>query len=244
MFNNTSSWFKNSIIIGLLVILSSCKKDKTLDISDYEYANGEIAVIEINIPKAEGKSTLAKTINTAITNFTCDVLHIDAGTRTETTIEGSAEAFNTSYTNFKNQLDENLLGELPNWEVFVDGELSYQNELVISFAMSSTINTGGVKPITQLSFLNFDKATGKLLDYDDLISDKANFKTVLKSYLVKELNSSSFTLDDFKTDNGALKNPDHLGYNESGLILFYQTPNNDFIECLIPFTKVNKYLAY
>ncbi len=244
MLTNASSWLKNSIIIALLLTLNSCEKERLIAISNYEYANGEISVIEINIPQAEGQTELANKINRKIKAFTCNALHIDAGVNAKNDIEASAKAFNTSYNNFKNLLDENLLGELPNWEVFIDGELSYQNELIISFAMSSIINTGGIKPITQLSFLNFDKATGNILQYDDLISNKDTFQNILEPYLIKELNSSSLSISDFKNDNGTLKTPDHTGYSESGLVLFYQTPKNNFIECLIPFTKANDYLVY
>ena len=244
MFNKASFYFKSLILIGVLSLMFSCQGDKPLTFIDFEYNNDEIALIEINIQTINNTTKVAKAINNDLTHFVCASFNIDSAKDQENSIEACAKQFNDSYSAFKKQLNEELFGELPNWEVLVDGELSYQNDVLVSFAMSSSINTGGIKPITKLAFFNFDKANGNLLDFNTMINDAEAFNTILESYLTRELNASSYTLSDFKTDKGLLKNPDHIGYNDAGLIIFYNTPNNGFIECMLPYSKVNDYLNY
>lgn len=235
--------FKNTIYLIVLLAFCSCKKNVDLKVSDYEYTNQKTALIEVNIQTVTGKSINAAAINKNLTHFVCKVFYIDASKDIENTIEDCANQFNDSYSNFKTGFTNAFLTEIPKWEAFIDGELSYQNDLLLSFAMSSSINTGGSKPITTFTFLNFDKATGKQLTFNDLVSNKTELLNAVKPYLEKELLSSSYKIEAF-TKNKNIKTPTHFGYNEFGIVLFYETPNNDFIEFSLPFDKVNSYLNY
>ena len=245
MITTASKVFKIGIaLLSISFVFVSCSEDIKLELNNYEYTSDDVSVVEINIEKIKGNNDVATAINNKLTDFVCQSFYLNNSEERATTIKSSVAQFNESYTTFKKQLNDNLFGELPVWEVFVDGELSYQDENLVSFTMSSSINTGALKPITKLAFLNFNKTTGQQLHYNDLVEDKTGFKPIIKSYLQRELMATSYTINQFETKNGVLKNPDHFGYSDSGLIIIYNTPNNGFIECAIPFSKANDYLKY
>jgi len=223
--------------------LWSCKKETIIEVSDYQYQSDKTALIEVNIQTLTGTSKEVKIINQKLNHFVCNAFYIDASNDLGNSIEDCANQFNDSYTNFKAQFSKELAIEIPKYEAFVDGELSYQNELLLCFAMSSSINTGGSQPITKITFLNFDIATSKLLTFNDLVSNKAELLNVMKPYLEKELFSSSYKIEEF-TQNGSIKAPDHFGYDDLGVVAFYETPNNNFIEFSVPFDKVEDFLNY
>ncbi|WP_375238079.1 PdaC/SigV domain-containing protein [Aurantibacter sp.] len=235
---------QNVFLISFLsFVLCSCKKDRVLEVSDYEYKNDKTALIEVNIQTVTGKSDTANNINQELYSFVCKGFYIDASKEIQNTIEDCANQFNDSYSNFKTQFSNELFQELPKWEAFVDGELMHQSELLLSFAMSSSINTGGSKPITKITFLNFDKATGQQLSFNNLVSNKTELLNTLKPYLEQELFSSSFKIEEF-ISKSTLKTPDHFGYNDLGIVALYETSNNDYIEVSVPFNKVEDYLNY
>jgi hypothetical protein len=243
MLNRFKSLKNIAFIYFLSFALWSCKKDVALEVSDYEYKSEKTAIIDVNIQTVIGKTEAVNNINQELYNFVCNGFYLDASKDLQNTIEACANQFNDSYSNFKTQFSNELFQELPQWEAFVDGELMYQNELIISFAMSSSINTGGSQPITKITFLNFDKTTGKQLLIKDLVSNKTELLNVLKPYLEQELFSSSLKIEEF-ISKGTLKMPDHFGYNDLGIVALYQTPTNDYIEISIPYNKVEDYLNY
>ncbi len=243
MTNRFKSLKKILFICGFSLVIWSCKKEAALEVSDYEYKSDKTALIEVNIQTITGKTEVANSINQELCNFVCTSFYIDASKDKQNKIEDCANQFNSSYSNFKSQFSSELSQELSKWEAFVDGELTYQNELLLSFAMSSSINTGGSKPITKVQFLNFDRNNGKPLVFNDLVSNKTELLNVMKSYLEQELFSSTLKIEEFTTNN-VLNIPDHFGYNDLGIVAFYETQTNNFIEFSIPFNKVEGYLKY
>lgn len=247
MFNRSSfKLIKNFSLIILTSICFTCKDEVTLNfIETFIIDDGE-TTIEINIPKAEGKTEAAKQINSTLAHFVNTALNIEAISATKISTEESIEDFKKAYTSFKTQIGKTLYTNLPPWEVLIDGELIYVSETLVSIAMNSSINTGGAHSNLVFRFYNFDIKTGQELKTKDLLNDIPAFTTLAKKYYDKELLSAqNDRLVAFKTDTFTL--PENLGFSEDGVIVFYDTFNsssNNVIEFTIPYTVSNNYLNF
>ena len=231
---NTKAFFL-TLLIGLFC---SCEEEITLAFSEINILEEKEAVVEINIPNAEGQDTVSTNINSELLEFTYNVLNIESNNNSQGTFEKGIEQFNSSFISFKNNLDSELQTELTPWEATIDGEVTYQSNNVICVAMNAYLNTGAIHGTSRISFLNFDASTGELLDYNQFIDDKGDFKNFLKSYFEKE--ERPISDNDFKL-------PESIGLNEDGLIILYNTNEipsftDKLVEFNIPFDEVKSYL--
>lgn len=247
MFNSFAlKPFQYLLILMLSISLLSCEKDNTLVFKTTEIISENETIVEINIPKAEGNTEAAKAINNALASYTNTALTVDSANTAHPTIEENISAFNKSYTAFKTEIGKTLLTELPSWEALIDGEIIYQNEALICIVMNSSINTGGAQGVFNMKFFNFDTETGKELETTDLITDINAFKTLVKKYYDKEL-ETGYKESSLELNDDPFSLPDHLGFSEEGIIIFYDrlsSPSNDPLEFTIPYTVANSYLKF
>lgn len=230
--------FKFIVFTMILVLFTSCEEETDLAFSEINILEEKDAVVEINIPKAEGKNDIVNNINTSIEDFTNNALNIDSSNEAKNSLEESIAQFNISYLNFKNEMNDELQLELTPWEAGVDGEVIYQSNNLISIAMNTYLNTGGIHGTSKISFLNFDAKTGNQLDYNDFITDKDELKKFLKFYFEKEV--ESITFDDFKL-------PETIGISDEGVIILYnvnEIPSytDKLTEFTVPFDEVERFL--
>ncbi|MDG1714342.1 DUF4163 domain-containing protein [Lacinutrix sp.] len=247
MFNNLSFRFIKTFSLILLTSISiSCKDDITLDFSEMAIIDEDETTIEINIPKAEGKTEAAKQINTSLILFVNTALNIEADSNIKTSTEESILDFKKAYKDFKTQIGKTLYTNLPPWEILIDGEIIYKSETLVSIAMNSSINTGGAHSNLVFKFYNFDVSTGQELETKDLINDVSAFTTLAEKYFNKELLSAdNDRIEAFNND--MFKLPDNLGFSDDGVIVLYDTFNtstNNVIEFTIPYTVADKYLNF
>ena len=247
MFN--SSPFRLIKIFSLIIFTSicfSCKDEVSLSFIETSILDEGESTIEINIPKAEGKTDAAKQINTTLTHFVNTALNIEAVSTTKASTKESIEDFKKAYTDFKTQIGKTLYTNLPPWEVLIDGEIIYKSETLASIAMNSSINTGGAHSNLVFRFYNFDIKTGQELETKDLLNDIPAFTALAEKYYNKELlSANNDRIDAFETDVFTL--PKNLGFSEDGVIVFYDTFNsssNNVIEFTIPYTVANNYLNF
>ena len=229
---------KTIVFILTISLFFSCEEEINLAFSEINLLEEKETSVEINIPKAEGDDTISKNINSTLEDFTNHALKIDSGNEAQDTFEESIAQFNLSYLEFKNQMAEELQLELTPWEAGVEGEVTYQSNRVISIAMNTYLNTGGVHGTSKVSFLNFEAITGKQLHYDEFIKDKVELKKFLKFYFEKEVESISF--DDFKL-------PETIGLSDEGVIILYnvnEIPSytDKLTEFTVPFDEVERFL--
>lgn len=247
MFNSFSiKPLKYILILALSISVYSCKEETTLSFASTTIITNNETVVEVNIPKAEGNIEAAKAINTTLENFTNKALNVDSANTLKPTIEENITTFNTSYKKFKTEIGKTLLTDLPSWEALIDGEIIYQNESVISIVMNSSINTGGAQGIFNMKFFNFDTATGKELQTEDIITDLEAFKTVVKKYYKKELETGYKEIN-LQLSDAPFLLPKNLGFSEDGIIIFYDqlsSPSSDPLEFTIPYAVANKHLAF
>ena len=243
MFNTNKIFFFCAIIITALVF-SSCEKEEVLQYSEVNLTSMKDTKVVINYTKVMGDSDVAKRINQTLSQFVSNALQMDANGENSTDLATNVTGFNKAYKSFKKQVEEITTEPLPAWEAIIEGEKIYEDENLISFSMTSSINTGASKSTTQITFLNFDKDTGKNLSFKNLISEPEAFNTVLEKYLVRELMSNTtYTIKEFKVE-GKLRNPDELSFNTNGIVALYKTNLNDFIEIAVPFSQIESYLNY
>lgn len=238
LYNIPYKKIKTIVLTISIGLFSSCEEEINLAFSEINMIEEKETTVEINIPKAEGDDAISNSINSALEDFTNKALNIDASKETQETFEESIEQFNASYLEFKNQMVEELQLELTPWEAGVDGEVTYQSNQVVSIAMNTYLNTGGIHGTSKISFLNFDATTGKQLHYDEFIKDKDELKKFLKFYFEKEVESISF--DDFKL-------PETIGLSDEGVIVLYnvnEIPSytDKLTEFTVPFDEIERFL--
>jgi len=224
----------------------SCKDEVSLNFTETQITDESDTTIEINIPKAKGKTEAAKHINTSLTQFVNTTLNIEGHSEIKTNITESIVDFKKAYSDFKSQIGKTLHTELPPWEVLIDGEVIYKNDYLVSIAMNSSINTGGAHSNLRFQFFNFDIKAGQQLTTNDLINDVPAFTALAHKYFEKELLSADKDrITAFNTEIFEL--PESLGFSKEGVIIFFDsfnTATNNIIEFTIPYVKANDYLNF
>ena len=239
---------KSSFLLIILVFLSSvsCKKETNISFSEINIFSEKETLVEVVMPKANGDSNIASTINITLTKFACDILNIDSAKEKKLTIEESIIAFNDAYKDFNALILKEFEGDFPNWEAFVDGEISYKNESIVSIAMTGSVITNAANNNLVFKFFNFDLATGKSLKTKDLINDIDQFTALVKKYYDKELMTVHTSL---QAKNLDFKLPETIGFNDDGVIIIYNdfefgALSKDAVEFTIPYTVANPFLKY
>lgn len=83
-------------------------------------------------------------------------------------LEEKIDRFFDEFSDYKEQFPE-VSGD---WEMEVKSEVTYLSDSLISIFFEYYGFTGGAHPNTTVSFLNFDAATGELIDRQELIQDQ------------------------------------------------------------------------
>lgn len=203
----------------LSCLFFSCEEDSKLSFIESNRLYNDNAIIEINIPEAKGKSTLAKSINTTLENHIANALNFTEEDIDSTSLLYAIAEFDKEYITFKTDFKESSLV----WEATFDGEVMYESPEVISIAVNSYTNTGGAHGNSVITFYNFNTTDGKLLELKDIISNKPAFTEIAKQHFTKELTlEASESVDDyFYGDSFHL--PENIGFNDEGIILLYNT---------------------
>ena len=228
------------VLIGII----SCVKEVRLTFSETNFTKTENAVIEINIPFAEGNTDVSESINASIENFIVNTINFSEDSFISVSLNEVATKFDSIYIAFKDDFEENSLI----WEALIDGEVTYQSSEITCIVINSYLNTGGAHGNMNISFLNFNSLTGRLLQNDELIKNKIDFIKLSEIYfnleLQEKLKENGFN-DYFLGDSFQL--PENIGFSDEGVILLYNVyeiaPYSEgIIEFTIPFEEVLPYL--
>ncbi|NRD22035.1 DUF4163 domain-containing protein [Winogradskyella litoriviva] len=230
-------------ILVFILALTSCTSDikpatfKTISVNEVFDAQ-----ITATYSKAEGDSELSNTINTNVENVIIETLSTPEN---KIDLKTLIQDFNTEYLKFKKNFSEE---SEPVWELDIESELTYQSESVISIAISIYEFKGGAHGNDQIKFLNLDAKTGRVLDLNDIIENKEEFKTLAKSHFKKtfELENSTVNMEDFFFGE-PFQLPENIGYSDEGLVLLYNvyevaTYDQGYIEFVIPFEELDSIL--
>jgi hypothetical protein len=232
---------KHLTIICSFLIFLSCKEELKISFSEISPTIENNSLVEINIPEAIGNEAITTAINAVIQKTVIALLHIgNIDNLRSKSIEESISLFNEEYNLFKNDFPET---EQP-WEAQIDGDIMFQSSEIISIAITSYKDTGAAHGGLNISFLNFETETGKLIQNDNLISNIEAFKTIAQTHYEQALKEK-----DIVTNAEAFDLPKNIAYSEEGIILLYnlfQTEpySTEIIEFTIPFEEVASYLVF
>ncbi len=222
-------------------MLFSCKKELSISFSETNLTSKNNSIVEVNIPLVIENSDIAMSINSAIENYVITALQIGESNSSATkSIEESIEIFNTEYTNFINDFPESK----QKWEAQIDGEVMFKSQELISVAITSYTDTGAAHGVLNISFLNFETKTGKIINSSKLIKNVDAFKKIAKPYFDEAL-----TDKDISFDTKTFELPPNIAYTEEGVVLLFNVfqiapYSTEIIEFTIPIEEAKPYLAF
>ena len=234
---------KKSCLLILIIFSFSCIEKTPLTFTEISSKFNNNAIIEINVPNAEGDTPLSKIINAKIETHIANQLNFNEDDTDSIILSDVVKKFDAEYKTFKNDFEENALI----WEAMFDGEVTYQSSEIISIAITSYLNTGGAHGNMNVVFLNFDANTGNLLGFSDIVSNKTAFEDIAKTHfkVATQIVDDTGYGDYFFDENFHL--PSNIGFNDEGLTLFYNVYEiasyaigiTDFT---IPYNEISDYL--
>jgi len=168
------------LFVFVLLTITSCNKEVNLTFTETNFIKTEKAIIEINIPNANGNNTVSKSINSTIENFIANAISFSEDSLINLSLNDAVIKFDSIYVAFKDDFEENSLI----WEILIDGEVTYQSPALTCIAINSYLNTGGAHGNMTISFLNFNSQTGQLLHLDDHIKNKIDFIKLAEKILI------------------------------------------------------------
>ncbi|WP_067145171.1 DUF3298 and DUF4163 domain-containing protein [Pseudotamlana agarivorans] len=235
--------FKHLFIYLTVLLCLSCDKEFNISFSEEHISPKNNSIVEINIPKASGKESVAHLINQTIEQNV--ISSIQLGSIDNENIQ--AKSINESVTTFINEF-ESLKRDFPEspqiWEAQIDGEVLYQSKTIISIAITSYTNTGGAHGNLKITFLNFNAENGQLIANKTLFSDIDAVKKIAEPYYKKTIEDKSILLNQ---DQFIL--PSNMAYTEEGLVFLYNTfeiaaYSEGIIEFKVPYNEIESYLLF
>ncbi|WP_347923474.1 DUF3298 and DUF4163 domain-containing protein [Pontimicrobium sp. SW4] len=222
----------------LLIMVFSCEETTLVSFSETNTLHEDNAIIELNIPKAEGASAQAKAINKTIENHIANMLVFLEEPSDTLQLKYAIKTFDSEYKSFKDGFGENAMV----WDASVDGEVTYQSSELISIAINGYINSGGAHGNLNVTFFNFD-SSGTLLNLDDLFIDKEGLIKVAKTYFEEEIKGSEVNYFFGKP----FSLPANIGFNDEGVVFFYNVYEiasyaDGITEFTVPFEAIESFL--
>ena len=198
------------------------------------------AIIELNIPKAEGVSVKAQAINKVIESHISNMLVFLEEPSDTLQLDHAIKTFDSEYKAFKDGFGESAMV----WDASIDGEVSYQSSEITTIAINSYINSGGAHGNLNVTLFNFD-SSGNLVNFNDLFNDKDGLTEVVKTYFEKE--TEGMDINYFFGEPFHL--PANFGFNDEGVIFFYNVYEiasyaDGITEFTVPFEAIDSYLNF
>lgn len=205
------------------LIFIGCNKDKNIAFELIDFRNKpckNCATVSISIPQATGNKKLDRTINNVLKEELIYILKYDDEIDANS-IESAIESFQSEYTNLRDRFPE----ESTAWEASITGEITFENEHILTIRLDYFLFTGGAHGYGSSRFLNFDKTKAVELNNEELFSDimefqdfaEVKFREEERIPLTESINSTGFM---FEGDKFYL--PENMGFTHEGLELFYE----------------------
>lgn len=240
---------KKSFYLLVLLLLASCRSDSTLEMQTREFIGEDCQncpLVQISIPEASDRSTLGKSVNTALREEIITLLDYDEE-RSAEDIPGAIADFQSGFQNLQEEFPE----ELTRWEARVEAIISYEDPNFLGLEVYTYIYTGGAHGYAANRFLNFDKKTREELYPDELFADIDAFRKIAETTFRAQyeipseapINSTGFMFEDNK-----FHLPENIGFTAEGLVLHYNPYEaasyaDGNLVLVFPMEKVSPYLA-
>lgn len=218
------------LVLTLSLLILSCNKDAPelsfdeLNIEQVSELNcnpeeENCTFIGIKVPWAMGKDTRSNLMNSHIEDHVIKMIDYQDYEDLES-LESLAQTFIDDYEISAKEFPEY---NIP-WEAYVEGEITYQSEKLISIQFDVALFTGGAHGYTSVTYLNFDPETGRLVSNEELFSqDFKDFAEVRfrKKNDIPENESINSTGLFFEDDEFQL--PQNIGFHPNKVVLIYNS---------------------
>jgi hypothetical protein len=213
--------------ILLLIILSGfcgCADETEFSWRFREYENdgcSDCPLVSVSIPEAADSSDLALAINRGIQEEVIAILDYDDGVEAKNIQEASV-SFGLAFQELKIQFPD----EQMDWEAQIVGEISYEDDRLISLKINNYTFTGGAHGFSFLRFLNFDKLAGIERNAVDFFIDQAGLTKLAEIEFRKIYNlpaSSGINDTGFMFEGDMFYLPENIGFSDQGVELIYNT---------------------
>ena len=215
-----------------------------VDFSEEIIETSEGAEIALNFPKAEGTKDITNRINQTLENYIIKQINVSENEDTDGNLYDAIAKFNYEYKSFKNDFPDSA----QQWEVLIDGEVTYRSPEIISIAITSYLDTGGAHGSSSVKFFNFNPQTGEQLHIKDLVNNRQGLSNIIKEKLIIEIKADSDAngMEDVFFGK-EFQLPETLGYSDEGLIVLYNpyeiaTYSQGIVEFTIPFEDISRFL--
>ena len=231
---------KSTLILSLLLLVTSCKNELKPLVFEAEVISKSFdANIDVAFDRVKEKSTISNNLNTTIEK---ELIKAIPNSDTYKSLNEALDAFNEQYKRFSKEFAE----ESQPWELYIETEIAYESEEVITIVISSYSDTGGAHGNDKIQLLNFNPKTGDLYSQSEIINDISKFKILAESYFLKNLESEALNISEYFFGK-SFQLPENMGFSEEGLILLYNvyeiaSYSQGYTEFVIPFEEASNYL--
>ncbi|KAA2219476.1 DUF3298 and DUF4163 domain-containing protein [Maribacter flavus] len=231
------------------LIFMGCKNDNSLVFEPSNFGNepcANCASVSISIPKAIGNKKLDETINTALREEIIFILKyddaVDAGS-----IDMAIKSFQNEFAKLKEKFPE----ESTQWEASINGEVSFENERMLTIRLDYYLFTGGAHGYGSTRFLNFDKTKATELNNEELFKDILDFEGYAEAKFREQegiSSTASINSTGFMFEEDMFYLPENMGFTNEGLQLFYEQYEvasyaDGPIILTFPFEEIQKFLT-
>ena len=217
----------------LLIFFTSCKnepKEKEIPL-EFQYTSVikksgegclpetfECTVISIDVPVAEGPEKIAEAINSELEQHVFSLVFSEEPSKAKS-YEEYAKDFISNQQKTAKEFNESIP-----WRAIIAGEVLFESDNLISIGVNSEIFTGGAHGYSSTSFLNFDPATGEMLDHSDIFKD--DFVSFAEKAFSEQnnipagdpINSTGFWFED-----EIFRLPGNIGFKANKVVLIYNS---------------------
>jgi hypothetical protein len=195
---------------------------------------------------AIGNKKLDETINTALREEIIFILkyddEVDAGS-----IDMAIKSFQNEFAKLREKFPE----ESTQWEATINGEVTFENERILTIRLDYYLFTGGAHGYGSTRFLNFDKTKTLELNNEELFKDILDFEGFAEAKFREQegiRSSESINSTGFMFEEDLFYLPENMGFTKEGLQLFYEQYEvasyaDGPIILTLPFEEIQQYLA-
>lgn len=256
------------IAVALLATLASCKKDKETDGTGSETDTTAVAPetaaisfdnkiyekksalkkkepvtkVTIDVPEAVGAG--ADSINNKIFRTVRDIVHFGEKPADAKSYDEVINSFIGAYEELAKKFPDE---DVP-WEANVKGEIVYKNDSIVNIKLKHYTFAGGAHGYGADTSLLFDAKTGRIINRDDLFTDKKGFTALAeKKFRVKYKVSGNINSTGYMFEKDVFALPNNIFFTDKGLQLVYNQYEaaayaEGQLEIVIPYAEAKPFL--
>jgi hypothetical protein len=219
-------------VLLLLLLIIGCQEEKpTLNLVEKSYTSATLPAcegdicpkIDIQLLKAEGKSPLATTINTAIEQYIAANLSISPDDEDKIkTIDQGISNFIDSFRSANLEFPDSPA--IQGYEFTNTSVVGFENKSLLSLKMETYSYWGGAHGYSSTSYLNFDKEIPELLTTEKLLKDEGKFKELAEKMFREQEEipmNGNINETGFFFENDTFSLPINFGFEDDELLLIY-----------------------